>query len=272
MPGGIHTESFAQYLWKVNGNGYILVVPDEAAQGCQVAHTMYVAMTKEPVSEKQYEELENMSFEALGNLVVPGSAEAEAPDNMPGSAEAEALDNMPGSVEAEAPDNMPGSAEAEASYNVADDTEENMWCMVYAKSIDKADAASMTAMCVFPLYYLALVLIMTAATILTIQQLCETKRYRRQFELLHKLGMEYREMKRTLQKQIAIYYAMPMAPAVLIAVVFVTNMGNSVEPGVMVGGRHPLVIVGIMLGLFFLIYGIYIFLAYTGLKRNVLEQ
>ena len=39
-------------------------------------------------------------------------------------------------------------------------------------------------MLVFPLFYLALVLTMVAATILTIQQLSETGRYRRQFELL----------------------------------------------------------------------------------------
>ena len=42
----------------------------------------------------------------------------------------------------------------------------------------------MSAMVVFPLYYLALVLTMTAATILTVQQLSETDRYRGQFALL----------------------------------------------------------------------------------------
>ena len=37
-----------------------------------------------------------------------------------------------------------------------------------------------TVLFVFPLFYLALALTMTAATILTIQQLSETERYRRQ--------------------------------------------------------------------------------------------
>ena len=50
---------------------------------------------------------------------------------------------------------------------------------------------------------------MTAATILTVQQLSETDRYRGQFALLRKLGMDRREMRRALGCQFAIYYAMP---------------------------------------------------------------
>lgn len=48
---------------------------------------------------------------------------------------------------------------------------------------------------------------MTAATILTIQQLSESDRYSRQFELLRKLGMGRREMSKALGWQFAIYYS-----------------------------------------------------------------
>lgn len=67
---------------------------------------------------------------------------------------------------------------------------------LYSKADQETEAASMSAMVVFPLYYLALVLTMTAATILTVQQLSETDRYRGQFALLRKLGMDRREMRR----------------------------------------------------------------------------
>ena len=40
----------------------------------------------------------------------------------------------------------------------------------------------------------------------------------------------------------------------------------------MVGMNSPLAIVTISLGIFFLIYAIYILLAYTSLRRNVLPQ
>ena len=137
---------------------------------------------------------------------------------------------------------------------------------------EEAEVASQTTLCVFPLFYLALALTMTAATILTIQQLSEAERYRRQFQLLQKLGMDRWEMAKTLRNQFAIYYAMPAMPPVLIGVPFIFNLSHAPEPGVMVGMNSPGVIVAISLGIFFLIYAIYILLAYTSLKRNVLPQ
>ncbi len=143
---------------------------------------------------------------------------------------------------------------------------------IRAKAMEEADAASWTALSAFPLFYLALALTMTAATILTIQQLSETERYRRQFALLQKLGMARREMGRALGRQFAIYYAMPAVPPVLIGVPFILHLAHAPEPGVMVGMSSPRVIVLISLGIFFLIYAIYILLAYTSLKRSVLPN
>ena len=213
---GIYTENFAQYLWDVNGQGFLLVVPDEAAEACPVSHSMYVAKTMEPMSEEQYGILENRMYD---------------------------------------------------SYFENGDFD----LFLFIKSKEEADMASMMAMVVFPLYYLALVLTMTAATILTLQQLSERNRYRRQFLLLHKLGMERREMIKALKTQFAIYYAMPSIPSVLIGVSFILNLGNQVEPGVLVGTSHPFVLAGITLVLFFLIYMIYIVLSYTSLKKCVVD-
>lgn len=106
---------------------------------------------------------------------------------------------------------------------------------VSTKANENAQVALQTALLVFPLFYLALALTMTAATILTIQQLSEADRYRRQFALLKKLGM-----------------------------------AQIPEPGVMVGVNSPGIIVAISLGIFFLIYAIYILPAYNSLKRSVL--
>ena len=58
------------------------------------------------------------------------------------------------------------------------DAAEGLYDTLYSKADQETEAASMSAMVVFPLYYLALVLTMTAATILTVQQLSETDRYR----------------------------------------------------------------------------------------------
>lgn len=212
MPQGVHTEHFNQYMWDTNGMGFILVVPDEIAQACSVSHSLYVAMTAEPVTEEQFDALR-----AIRN-----------------------------------------------------DDSHPKYDTLLSKTNEATEAAASTAVIVFPLYYLALVLAMTAATILTIQQFSETGRYQRQFKLLQKLGMDRRDMEKALRYQLAFYYAMPALPPILIAVPFILNLGGAVEPGIMVGSSHPAIISLVTLGLFFLIYAVYILMSYTSIKRNVL--
>lgn len=143
---------------------------------------------------------------------------------------------------------------------------------IFVRSQEERDAATWTAMVVFPLYYLALVLTMTSATILTIQQLSEAGRYQHQFRLLQKLGMDSREMAGALRKQFAVYYAMPAIPPLLIGIPFIRNLSLTPEPGILTGATGPAAISGIAVGLYLLIYFIYILLAYNSLKRSVLPE
>ena len=83
--------------------------------------------------------------------------------------------------------------------------------------------------------------------------------------------MDEGEQKRALRRQLALYYAMPALPPLLIAVPFLWDLGGAVEPGVMTGLAHPAVITALSLGLFFAVYLLYILLAYTSLRRSVLE-
>lgn len=219
IPGGVHAEHLLQNYDTGNGARYILVVPDEAAEGLPVFHHAYAAKTTQPVTEAQFDVLCDINYR-LGeqNLLEP-------------------------------------------SYDE-----------IHTKASENAEEAVQTVLFVFPLFYLALALTMTAATILTIQQLSETERYRQQFQLLQKLGMDRREMAKALGHQFAIYYALPAVPPVLIGIPFILNLSHAPEPGVMVGMNSPGAIVIISLGIFFLIYAIYILLAYTSLKRNVLPK
>lgn len=219
MPGSIYTEHFSQNFGVGNGYGYILVVPDEAAEALAVHHLAYAAQTSRPVSAAQYDALAGIAAREYDKQRNPSG-----------------------------------------------------YGFVTTKANEDAQAAVLTSLTVFPLFYLALALTMTAATILTIQQLSETDRYRRQFALLRKLGMARQEMARALGRQFAIYYAMPAAAPVLIAVPFILHMAQAPEPGIMTGINSPGCIVAISLGIFFLIYAIYILLAYTSLKRNVLPE
>ena len=148
----------------------------------------------------------------------------------------------------------------------------NAWDYLYSKSSLSRSTAAWSAMSVFPLFYLALVLAMTAATVLTVQQLSEAGRYRRQFELLRKLGMDSLEIRKTLFRQLAIYYLMPVIPPVMIAIPFILDLCKAVEPGTMVGVNSPPVILAVSLGLFFLVYLLYTVIAFINMKRNVLPE
>ena len=157
-----------------------------------------------------------------------------------------------------------------ALCRIRDDLELYRHITLYTAPQVQAEYASSTAMLVLPLYYLALVLIMTAATILTIQQLSETDRYRRQFLLLKKLGMDRQEMHRALRLQFTIYYAMPAIPPLFVSIPFLLSLCNATDPGVTEGFYRPFNIICLTLALFFMIYAVYIVMAYRSLKRNVL--
>lgn len=143
---------------------------------------------------------------------------------------------------------------------------------IIVRSQEERDAAALTTMVVFPLYYLALVLTMTSATILTIQLLSESGRYRRQFRLLQKLGMDRGEMVKALRKQFIVYYAMPAIPPLLIGIPFIWNLTLTPEPGILTGASGPAAIIAAAVGLYLLLYLIYVLLAYNSLKRSVLPE
>ena len=57
VPSGMYTEHLSQSYGTVNGRGYILVVPDEAAEGLPVHHWAYAARTAQPVPEERFYDL-----------------------------------------------------------------------------------------------------------------------------------------------------------------------------------------------------------------------
>lgn len=158
-----------------------------------------------------------------------------------------------------------------ALYQKRERVDEN-YDTVRSRAFEESEMASFIAMTVFPLYFLAIALMMTTAAILTIQQLAEAKHYRQQFLLLEKIGMDRQEMGGALLKQFALYYLMPAILPVLISVPVIRDLTGSAEPGTLVGMSSPAMIVGSSLVLFFVVYAVYIGIAYSSLKREVLPE
>jgi hypothetical protein len=136
----------------------------------------------------------------------------------------------------------------------------------------RRENATMNAIIVFPLFYLALVLTMVSATILTIQLLSDTNRYRRQYALLNNLGMAREEMRRALRRKFTLFYAMPTVPPVAICLIFMGWMGTLFDAGTIVSLWHLWGMIGLALGIFFTIYLIYIAASFSSFKRNVLPE
>lgn len=152
-----------------------------------------------------------------------------------------------------------------ASMDMAYDT-------MHSPAAIREDNASMYAIIIFPLFYLALVLTMAAATILTVQLLSDVNRYRNQFELLRKLGQSRKDMVQALSRQFILFYAMPALPALFISITFLIALGGAFDPGIILGKIHLFSIIGTAVVLFFVIYLVYIMASYTSFKRNVLPE
>jgi hypothetical protein len=136
----------------------------------------------------------------------------------------------------------------------------------------RRENAAINAILVFPLFYLALILTMVSATILTIQLLSESNRYQRQYALLNSLGMAKDEMRRALRRKFALFYAMPTIPPVVICLIFMRWMGTLFDAGTIVSLWHLWGMIGLTLGIFFAIYLIYISVSYSSFKRGVLPE
>jgi hypothetical protein len=173
---------------------------------------------------------------------------------------------------------QPVSREAFAALHaMRNERSENVFDNAYYDMVDslanvRRENATMNAMFVFPLFYLALVLTMTSATILTIQLLSDTGRYRKQYALLNNLGMAREEMNRALRRKFTLFYAMPTLPPVVICAVFMSWMGSVFDAGTISSLGHLWGMIGLTLGIFSAIYLIYIAASYSSFKRSVLPE
>lgn len=120
---------------------------------------------------------------------------------------------------------------------------------------------------IFMLYYLAFIFICVSATIMATQQMMDATRQKSEYELLHKLGMQKKEVYQCLRKQIAVYFFIPMLlplfylfPILRIMDVIFRNLS---------GGSSIYAACFLSALLYFLVYFCYYLLAYVGCKKNL---
>ena len=146
---------------------------------------------------------------------------------------------------------------------------EGVYDTMYSINSIKEENSTMYALIIFPLMYLSLIFIMTATTILTVQLLSETNRYKKMFTLLHKLGQSRKDAKKVLNRILGIYYLMPMIPALVISISFLVALSKMFDYGIVMNASHLARMVGSAVGLFVGIYLLYVLVAYVSFRRNV---
>ena len=231
---GIYTDTFEQSGH--NGADYILVVPDETAASMTPYYSLMAASIKGSLPDDFYDQVLSMWGINMKN------------DSY------EELDNYMDSL-----DRGTGS---DAIY-VSDK-------LVFLKENDAREMKFLLSTLIFPLIYVGLVFLCVALTVLAVQQLSDSGKYKYRYQLLGKLGMRTKELNQIIFRQLVIYYICPFAGAVLLSggiVGFISH--NFVKySGVQAPSWSYF---GLALLLFGGVYIIYFIATYIEFKRNIMS-
>ena len=119
----------------------------------------------------------------------------------------------------------------------------------------------------FLAFYVALIFVMATATLLAIQQLSDSEKYKYRYELLRKLGVDELHINRTIFKQLLFYFAIPMVLPVIISIPVILGVGQIFTVAVTM--EEIFKNIWIMLGMFILVYGIYFIATDVQFDRNI---
>lgn len=128
----------------------------------------------------------------------------------------------------------------------------------------------MLATIIIPLFYIGLVFVCVAVTVLSVQQVSDGAKYKYRYDVLSKLGLGRAAIEQLLLKQLAAYYLCPALLAVVISgrmILFASSrfiMMTGVPTAV--GGFF-----GKSVALFFGIYLVYFVVTYVEFKRSVAQ-
>lgn len=237
---GYHTESFSQDGH--NGGDYVIVVPDAAVRKMKPYYAEMVA------------DIEGEAPEGLQNKL----DDLEPDDGM---------HNFQGHVMTEA-----GSDDWEEESPGNSCCGSDMILVFTAKNLVRdnliPEVKYMLSSMIFPLLYLGLVFLCVALTVLSVQQLSDSAKYRFRYRVLSQIGYSRKEIDRVILKQLTGYYMCPVLMALAISGLIAVYFGNNFNfhAGLRTFSAFYFLV---STALFFGIYAVYFVVTYVGFKRNV---
>ena len=120
----------------------------------------------------------------------------------------------------------------------------------------------------FPLFYIGLVFLCVSFTVLSVQQLSDSHKYKFRYQILYRLGMGKRKIRTVAAKQMFLYYLCPVILSVVISAVFILYIGRQF---VSYTGIHTkgILYFGVSLGGFLGVYVLYFILTYFQFAKNI---
>lgn len=252
---GTHTEAFGQNGF--NGADYILVVPDEVCRRLNPYYSAMAAALSRPPEGDLQEKLEAFYYHQRGLLTETEMYQLETAleERKATPEEAAVLKKM------KALETQPNGSDqimTMGRYEVA--VRDNL----------SVEMLSLISTITFPLAYISLIFLCVALTILAVQQLSDSSRYRYRYDVLRKLGVSNRGLSKIVGRQLAIYYLVPITVSLVLSAFI----------GIFAGDRfvfytgavnNSLSYFAISVLVFMGIYLLYFAATYLGFKRNVEE-
>lgn len=119
--------------------------------------------------------------------------------------------------------------------------------------------------------YIAFILISAVGTILAVQSLSDSTKYKYRYQTLRRLGVNDRSLFRTVRKQLWILFGVPVVYSVIASFCMLSSINTVYQIYLASQFTYLLYFAG-GLAIFFLIYGIYWVATYIGFKRNINEE
>lgn len=229
-PAGIYTESLSQDGH--NGADYLIIVSDNTAERLTPYYRMLVANLKEKAPDNLQKELDQLTSE---------NSYAD----------------------------FGGHQESEAMAAGSD----SIMVFVYKNMVRDnliPEAKFLLSSIIFSLVYIGLIFVCVALTVLSVQQLSDSARYRFRYRVLHQIGLGQREISGVILRQLAGFYLCPILFAAVISGIIAVYVGWKFN---FYTGTHTAAIgyFGISFLLFLAVYAVYFVVTYVGFRRNVLN-
>lgn len=242
---GYHTESFSQDGH--NGGDYIIVVPDSVSKKMNPYYAEMAADIKGDAPAGLQNKLDNLETDEKkvdyqGHVKTEAAAEGE--DDWTGGEQGNSCSGSDNIVVYVAKNLVRDNLIPEVKY--------------------------MLSAIIFPLFYIGLVFLCVALTVLSVQQLSDSAKYRFRYQVLSQIGYSRKEISRTVLKQLVGYYMCPAFMALIISGLISVYIGEKFNfyTGIYTSGTGYF---AASAAFFFGIYLLYFIVTYIGFLRNVLE-